>query len=121
MRKIAIKRVLDNLIENAFKYGSPKINISTRFDQRRSQIHCEVRDFGAGIDEKDIESLFSPFVRGDKARGAAHGSTGSGLGLAITKRIIDMHGGSIRIENHPEGGLVVNFYLPVDKSGLSQL
>lgn len=121
MRKIAIKRVLDNLIENAFKYGSPKINISTCFDQRRSQIHCEVRDFGAGIDEKDIESLFSPFVRGDKARGAAHGSTGSGLGLAITKRIIDMHGGSIRIENHPEGGLVVKFYLPVDKSGLSQL
>jgi two-component system osmolarity sensor histidine kinase EnvZ len=72
-----------------------------------------VRDFGQGIDDDDIESLFSPFVRGDKARGAAHGSTGSGLGLAITKRIVDMHGGRIHIENHPQGGLNVCFTLPI--------
>ncbi|WP_100657924.1 two-component system sensor histidine kinase EnvZ [Alteromonas flava] len=113
MRKIALKRVLDNLIENAFKYGSADITISTTLDTRGAMIICCVRDFGAGIEDADIESLFSPFVRGDKARGAAHGSTGSGLGLAITKRIIDMHGGEINIENHSGGGLNVCFTLPV--------
>ncbi|WP_100642591.1 two-component system sensor histidine kinase EnvZ [Alteromonas facilis] len=113
MRKIAIKRVLDNLIENAFKYGSPKIKVSTHIHPNKASIICCVRDFGAGIEDDDIESLFSPFVRGDKARGAAHGSTGSGLGLAISKRIIDMHGGRISIENHAEGGLNVCFALPI--------
>lgn len=113
MRKIAIKRVLDNLIENAFKYGSSKIEIKTMHDPMRKLVHCCVRDFGAGISDDDIETMFSPFVRGDKARGTAHGSSGSGLGLAISKRIVDMHGGSIRIENHSEGGLNVWFTLPV--------
>ncbi|MGB2426551.1 MAG: two-component system sensor histidine kinase EnvZ [Alteromonas sp.] len=113
MRKIAIKRVLDNLVENAFRYGSPAIQISTHLDPKARFIRCCVRDFGQGIEEDDIESLFLPFVRGDKARGAAHGSTGSGLGLAITKRIIDMHGGSIDIENHPQGGINVCFTLPL--------
>ncbi|MBT0586224.1 two-component system sensor histidine kinase EnvZ [Alteromonas oceanisediminis] len=112
IRKIAIKRVLDNLIENAFKYGSPNIEISTAIDARRKVICCTVRDFGTGIDEDEIESLFAPFVRGDKARGAANGSAGSGLGLAISKRIIDMHGGAISITNHPAGGLVAYFELP---------
>jgi len=113
IRKIAIKRVLDNLIENAFRYGSPTINIETSVLEKPKRVRCCVRDFGGGIDEADIDELFSPFVRGDKARGAAHGSTGSGLGLAISKRIIDMHGGYISIENHLDGGLLACFDLPV--------
>lgn len=113
MRKIAIKRVLDNLIENAFKYGSTTINIETYVLEKPKRVRCCVRDFGSGIDESDIDALFSPFVRGDKARGDAHGSTGSGLGLAISKRIIDMHAGHIMIENHTDGGLLACFDLPV--------
>ena len=113
MRKIAIKRVLDNLIENAFKYGSSKIRIETKLLHRPKRIWCCVRDFGLGIDEADIDNVLSPFVRGDKARGAANGSMGSGLGLSISKRIIDMHRGQIQLSNHQDGGLIVSFELPV--------
>lgn len=109
VRKVAVKRVLDNLIENAFKYGSPKIVISTSFNNREKNLVCQVRDFGQGIDSDQVEALFQPFTQGDKARG----SMGSGLGLAITKRIVEMHNGQVQLSNHPEGGLLATFSLPV--------
>lgn len=101
VRKVAIKRVLDNLIENAFRYGSDNILISSEFSKKTQTVTFCVRDFGKGIPDADIEDLFQPFKQGDKARG----SLGSGLGLAIIKRIVDMHGGKVRLENHPQGGL----------------
>ena len=111
--KTAIKRVLENLIENAFRYGSSTIEVNTYLLEKPKRVRCCVRDFGSGINDSDIDELFSPFVRGDKARGTAQGSAGSGLGLAISKRIIDMHGGFISIQNHAEGGLQACFDLPV--------
>lgn len=101
VRKVAIKRVLDNLIENAFRYGSDNILISSEYNKKAQTVTFCVRDFGKGIPEADIEDLFQPFKQGDKARG----SVGSGLGLAIIKRIVDMHGGKVHLENHPQGGL----------------
>jgi two-component system osmolarity sensor histidine kinase EnvZ len=106
MRKIAIKRVLDNLIENAHRYGSPTMEIYSEY--RDHQVICRIRDYGAGIPESDLESMFQPFAQGDKARGGG----GSGLGLAITKRIIESHGGQIRLINHPQQGLIAEFSLP---------
>ncbi|WP_102794593.1 two-component system sensor histidine kinase EnvZ [Bowmanella denitrificans] len=115
LRKVAIKRVLDNLIENAFRYGSPHIEISSGYNKKRREVSFSVRDHGPGIPEDQIDNLFQPFTQGDKARG----SLGSGLGLAIIKRIVDMHLGSIRLENHPDGGLVAKVALPskLDSSG----
>lgn len=112
LRKVAIKRVLENLIENAFRYGSDKINISTHFSKKPTELSFSVRDFGKGIPEEDIEDLFQPFKQGDKARG----SVGSGLGLAIIKRIVDMHSGKITLRNHEEGGLVATVTLPFKKT-----
>lgn len=108
LRRIAIKRVLDNLIENAFRYGSDHIVISSRVDTQQKRVVCSVRDFGPGVPEKDLDAVFQPFAQGDKARG----STGSGLGLAITRRIIDAHDGNVTLRNHPQGGLVAEFWLP---------
>ncbi|GGO71643.1 two-component system sensor histidine kinase EnvZ [Bowmanella pacifica] len=108
LRKVAIKRVLDNLIENAFRYGSRHIEISSAYDKKRKTVSFSVRDQGPGIPEDQIENLFQPFTQGDKARG----SLGSGLGLAIIKRIVDMHLGSISLTNHPQGGLVARVVLP---------
>ena len=109
LRKISIKRVLDNLIENAFRYGSDSITVSTFIDQSAKRIYCRVRDFGPGIPESELDHVFMPFAQGDKARG----SIGSGLGLAITRRIIDKHDGQIALRNHPQGGLVAEFWLPM--------
>ncbi len=108
LRKVAIKRVLDNLVENAFKYGSDKITVRSYVDDTESTLVCEVRDFGEGIKEEFLDAMFMPFAQGDAARGGA----GSGLGLAITKRIIDKHNGEIKLLNHAEKGLVARVTLP---------
>ncbi len=109
LRRIAIKRVLDNLIENAFRYGSDTIEITTRHDVAHQRVVCAIRDFGPGLPEQELDSVFQPFAQGDKARG----TTGSGLGLAITRRIIDAHDGGIALRNHSAKGLVAEFWLPV--------
>jgi two-component system osmolarity sensor histidine kinase EnvZ len=108
LRKVAIKRVLDNLIENAFRYGSDNIEISSGYDKKHRKLYFIVRDFGAGIPNDQIDSLFEPFKQGDKARG----SLGSGLGLAIIKRAVDMHYGTITLENRADGGLQAMVCLP---------
>ena len=108
MRKVALKLVLDNLIENAFRYGSNHIEITTYFDKKQNRVVCKVRDFGQGIPEDSLENVFRPFSQGDSARN----SGGSGLGLAITKRIIEMHGGQINLRNHTEEGLIAELWLP---------
>lgn len=112
LRIVGIKRVIENLIENAFKYGSDHITIKSGFVDNKKFVFCAVRDFGAGIHEDKLEDLFTPFRQGDDARG----SSGSGLGLAIVKRIIESHGGKMNFSNHPDGGLNAGFLLPVSAS-----
>jgi two-component system osmolarity sensor histidine kinase EnvZ len=102
IRRVALKRVLDNLIENAFRYGSNNIEITSRHKRKEKQLCFSIRDFGPGIPEEQIPDLFEPFTQGDKARG----SLGSGLGLAIIKRIVEMHSGKVTLQNHPQGGLI---------------
>ncbi len=109
LRKIAIKRVLNNLLENALRYSDGDIEISTGYEKGLKQLYLEVRDHGPGIPEHKMAAMFAPFTQGDEARG----SGGSGLGLAIIKKIIDMHQGSVYLFNHAHGGLVVRVYLPV--------
>jgi two-component system osmolarity sensor histidine kinase EnvZ len=104
IRRVALKRVLDNLIENAFRYGSNNIEITSRHYKKEKQLCFSIRDFGPGIPEEQIPSLFEPFTQGDKARG----SLGSGLGLAIIRRIVEMHSGKVTLKNHPQGGLVAS-------------
>ncbi|WP_438865593.1 two-component system sensor histidine kinase EnvZ [Neptunicella sp.] len=111
IRKVAIKRVLDNLLENAFRYGGNQVSIHSGFNKKTKMVFFELRDHGPGIAEDQIENLFQPFAQGDKARG----SLGSGLGLAIIKRIVDMHSGEITLRNHPQGGLVAMVNLPASR------
>ena len=70
-----------------------------------------VIDSGPGVPEDAIDKLFRPFYRIDDARGRQTG--GVGLGLAITDRAVRLHGGTIRISNRPEGGLMVEIRLPL--------
>ncbi|GHG75429.1 two-component sensor histidine kinase [Alishewanella longhuensis] len=107
-RRIAMKRVLNNLLENALRYSEGDIEISSGYERSQKRIYLEIRDHGPGIPEHKMQAMFSPFVQGDEARG----SGGSGLGLAIIKKIIDMHQGEIRLHNHAYGGLVVTVLLP---------
>jgi two-component system, OmpR family, sensor histidine kinase CpxA len=70
-----------------------------------------VTDSGPGVPEDSLDKLFRPFYRIDDARGRQTG--GVGLGLAITDRAVHLHGGTIKISNRPEGGLMVEIRLPL--------
>ena len=107
-KPMAMKRLVSNLIENAFRYGKAPVIIKTQCSQ--TQIIVTIRDHGKGIVDLDKDRLFQPFARGDKARGGK----GSGLGLAIVARIVEMHGGEINLENHPDGGLEATFTVSLD-------
>ena len=108
LRYVAMKRALANLIQNALRYSSGKITVTSAFDKSKRDIYFCVCDEGPGIPEVDIERLFQPFTQGDKARGGE----GSGLGLAIIKRIVDTHGGRVELSNRDEGGLSAKICLP---------
>lgn len=73
-----------------------------------------VTDAGPGVPEDALDKLFRPFYRIDDARGRQTG--GVGLGLAITDRAVRLHGGTIRISNRPEGGLMVEIRLPLSSA-----
>jgi two-component system osmolarity sensor histidine kinase EnvZ len=113
LRRIALKRVLTNLIENAFKYSEGSIVVSTGYEKGSQRVYVQVRDHGPGIPETQMAQMFEPFTQGDTARG----SSGSGLGLAIIKKIVDMHQGEITLHNHAFGGLVATVYLPLKQRG----
>ena len=97
-RRLSLKRAFANLIDNALKYGgAAEIAVSTG-----TGVTISIRDRGPGIAEADIERAFAPFVRLEPSRNLETG--GFGLGLAIAQAIIEGHGGTLRLANHPDGG-----------------
>lgn len=109
IRRLAIKRMVGNLVNNALRYGQPPIELAVH--EARQHLVLTVRDHGQGIDESRAPELLQPFVRGESART----TQGSGLGLAIVARIVRMHKGTLAIRNHPEGGLEVTVSLPLPR------
>lgn len=110
IKRLAIKRMVGNLVNNALRYGKAPIVLSAI--QARQQLVLTVRDHGEGIEESQIPDLLQPFVRGEAART----TQGTGLGLAIVSRIVKIHKGTLDIRNHPDGGLEVLVSLPLPKT-----
>jgi two-component system sensor histidine kinase KdpD len=104
-----VNRVLVNLLENALKYSPPESPITIRARAVGSHLEIQVADRGPGIPGADVARMFEKFQRGGRS---ADG--GAGLGLAICKGFVTAHGGEIRAENRPGGGLIVSFTIPID-------
>ncbi|MGY4591308.1 two-component system, OmpR family, phosphate regulon sensor histidine kinase PhoR [Thermostichus sp. MS-CIW-40] len=104
-------RLVLNLLDNAIKYGKPDSPIHVVLSEQGSQVRLEVYDHGPGLPEDQFELVFQPFYRTDTARARSKG--GTGLGLAIVRQIVEVHGGTIQLRNHPQtGGLWVQVELP---------
>lgn len=104
-------RLVLNLLDNAVKYGKPDSPIHVVLSEQGSQVRLEVYDHGPGLPEDQFELVFQPFYRTDTARARSKG--GTGLGLAIVRQIVEVHGGTIQLRNHPQtGGLWVQVELP---------
>ena len=97
-------QALTNLLQNAVQ-ASPvgmASEASVRVDA--GQLVFEVRDFGRGVPPEEAARIFEAFH--------TTRTRGTGLGLAITRRIVDLHGGVVEVQNHPEGGAVFRVRLP---------
>ncbi len=111
LRRVSMKRMLVNLIENSLRYGGEGIEVAACVVQEAglSSVAISVLDRGEGLDPKDLQRIFNPFIRGDQARGGQ----GAGLGLAIVQRIAAQHGGSVKLLNRAGGGLEATVCLPI--------
>jgi len=109
---LALRRAVDNLIDNALKFGhQARITLAMSADS----VLLSVQDDGPGIPATERERVFEPFYRGDAARSADIG--GSGLGLSITRDIVHAHGGTITLEDAVPSGLLIQIRLPVQRGG----
>jgi len=105
----AISRLVANLVDNAFAYGAPPVEVATADAGRCATI--EVRDRGPGMAPGDVERLKRPFTRANDARSRDDGAAGAGLGLAIVERIARLHGGSLELLPREGGGTIARVTL----------
>ena len=108
-----LDQVVTNLISNALKYSPEGSEVRVSLQQSNSHAVLVVSDQGIGIAPDDRKRLFQPFVRSDVARSSVGGS---GLGLYITARIVEQHGGDIRVQSEPGNGSTFTVLLPLTAS-----
>jgi len=90
-----------NLLNNSIKFTPGGGEIRLRVSLAGSRARVEVRDTGIGISPESLERIFEPFVQ-EKISGS-HGNTGLGIGLALTRKLIVLHGGTVRAESAGAG------------------
>lgn len=104
-----IRQVLDNLVNNAIKYGNQNGYVQIGFYDMDSNLLIEVSDNGIGIDNQHLNRLFERFYRVDKARSREEG--GTGLGLSIVKHIVEAHNQTINVRSSKTVGSTFGFTL----------
>jgi two-component system osmolarity sensor histidine kinase EnvZ len=107
-RKNLINRCINNIIDNALKYGN---KVQIKFNKKNTNLLIIIDDDGPGIPKKEYENVFKPFYKIDKSRADAKSSVG--LGLSIASDIIRSHGGNIVLDKSKLNGLSVKIFLPV--------
>ncbi|MBU4075204.1 MAG: PAS domain-containing sensor histidine kinase [Euryarchaeota archaeon] len=106
------KQILLNLLDNAVKFNKPAGGIVTVSAKKVGDMAMiSVSDTGIGIKEEDMEKLFKEFEQLDKGISRKYG--GTGLGLAISKKLVELHGGKIKIESKYGEGSTFAFSIPL--------
>ena len=105
---IGFTEIIGNLLDNAAKFSPADAPIIVALTDEGAEIGIEVRDGGPGIPREEWQSVFDRFHRTPDARAI----TGSGLGLAIVKTAVEDAGGTVVLDDAPEGGLAVRVTLP---------
>ena len=113
---IRIKQIISNLLENAFKY-TPKGLIEFGVTDRENWLEFYVHDTGIGIPEEKQDNIFDRFSQVDSELNRKYG--GTGLGLAISKNLVELLGGTIRVESLPNKGST--FYLTIPAHDLRKV
>lgn len=130
--KSLFEKVVFNLLSNAFKYTQAggeiilsvaKLNLKDVPAGQRKEletlpedtelVHLSVSDTGKGIPEEEMKNIFAPFyqIEDRKAKDVA----GTGIGLSLTQSIVQLHHGTIRVENNERGGATFHVLFPIDR------
>ncbi|MFI5340993.1 MAG: response regulator, partial [Candidatus Methylomirabilales bacterium] len=107
--KIRLQQILHNLLSNAVKFTPERGLVTVMARQIGLVLELTVRDTGIGIPPEDHQRIFEAY---EQAGATADRQKGTGLGLAITKRLVELHGGSIRVESAPGRGSAFIVRLP---------
>ena len=111
-------QALNNLVENGIKYGREGGSVWVSANEIDAEIELCVVDDGPGIPASDRERIFERFYRVDKGRSRELG--GTGLGLSIVKHVVQLHGGTARVECPPEGGTRFLLSLPREQPSFAK-
>ena len=112
--EVHITNVLNNLLDNAIKYSpeAPQITIYTHSDAHG--LFIEVRDQGMGMQKEVLSAVFEPFYR--VPTGNVHNVKGFGLGLSYVKKIVEAHGGNVRVSSKLGVGSTFELMIPYGKN-----
>lgn len=105
-----LRQLLQNLLENCARYAEDGGRVRVLAVPEAEGLRLSVEDSGPGVDDGQLELLFERFYRSQPGRSRTGG--GSGLGLSICRNIVEAHGGTIRAERSPLGGLAIHVRFP---------
>ena len=101
-----LRQVFLNILDNAAKHGGAGKRIETEMTFEDDQVVVRIRDYGCGIPEDEIPLVKKKFYKGSSS------VRGTGIGLAVCDEIVEMHGGTLTLENAEGGGTLVTVRLP---------
>ena len=101
-----LRQVFLNILDNAAKHGGAGKRIETEMRYDGDNVIVTIRDYGPGIPEDELPLVKKKFYKGSTS------ARGTGIGLAVCDEIVEMHGGSLTLENAPGGGTLVTVRLP---------
>jgi signal transduction histidine kinase len=104
-----LRHIFSNLLSNAVKYSPEGESVDFNISAEGRHAICIIQDRGIGIPEQDLAHLFEAFHRASNVGQR----TGTGLGLVITKRCVELHGGSIKMQSSESTGTTVTVKLPI--------
>lgn len=112
--KTEIERVMSNLLSNAMKYSPSPGQIEIRIKKEDEYVDVSVRDYGPGIEEKNIDKIFNRFYR---VENSVHSVKGTGIGLYLVKLTVEKyHGGKVYVKSKPGRGSLFGFKLPLNEN-----
>ena len=108
--EVHISNVIHNLLDNAIKYSPNQLHVEIQTESQEGQFVIKIKDQGIGMEKSVLESVFEPFYR--VPTGNIHNVKGFGLGLSYVKKIVDAHGGKVKVESTLGAGSTFIISLP---------
>ena len=101
-----LRQVFLNILDNAAKHGGKGKRIEAAISFEQEQVVIRIRDFGPGIPEDEIPLVKKKFYKGSSS------ARGTGIGLAVCEEIVQLHDGTLTLENAQGGGTLVTVRIP---------